>query len=133
MSNAKTIRVVCAIMLNEDGEILIARRKEGRVRSGYWEFPGGKIHSNESPERAITREIKEEMSIEIIPERIVGSYIHEYPDIKVELTALLCDCKTAPINSTDHDAILWVKSSELKNQTLSEADLRLWELIVRNS
>lgn len=129
MSNIKTIRVVCAIMLNQDGEILISRRREGRVRSGYWEFPGGKIHSNESPERAITREINEEMSIDVIPERIVGTYIHEYPDIKVQLIGLLCNYRSVPNYSADHDAILWVKRSELKNQHLSEADLKLWALI----
>jgi 8-oxo-dGTP diphosphatase len=133
MGKVNSIRVVCAIMLNEDAEVLIARRKEGRVRAGFWEFPGGKIHANESPERAIAREINEEMSIDIIPERILSTYSHEYPDLNIELIAVLCKFNDLPVLSTDHDSILWVKKSELKNQTLSEADLRLWELIERNS
>ena len=55
----KTIRVVAAIIIDE-GKIFATQRGYGEFKGG-WEFPGGKIEPNETPEAAIVREIKEEL------------------------------------------------------------------------
>lgn len=57
----KIVHVAAAIMLNDNGEVLLAERPEGKIWPGYWEFPGGKIEGNELPEAALIREMREEI------------------------------------------------------------------------
>ena len=59
------IDVVAAIITNSEGKILIAQRNLKKSQGGLWEFPGGKIEPNETPEEAIVREIKEKLNKEI--------------------------------------------------------------------
>ena len=59
------INVVAAIITNSEGKILIAQRNFKKSQGGLWEFPGGKIEPNETPEEAIAREIKEELNMDI--------------------------------------------------------------------
>jgi len=56
--------VVACALVDQDGRILIAERPKGKDHSGLWEFPGGKIDIGETPERAIIRELYEELSVE---------------------------------------------------------------------
>ena len=55
--------VVCVALIDEDGRVLIAQRPEGKSLAGFWEFPGGKVEMNESPETALIRELHEELVI----------------------------------------------------------------------
>jgi len=59
----KTLLVVCAALINDKGEVLLAQRPEGKRLAGKWEFPGGKVEADESPEAALTRELQEELGI----------------------------------------------------------------------
>ena len=63
------INVVAAIIKNEGGKILIAKRNLKKSQGGLWEFPGGKIEKDETREEAIIREIKEEKRIRQEPEQ----------------------------------------------------------------
>ena len=58
------IHVAACALLDADGRILIARRPEGKPMAGLWEFPGGKIEANETPEQAVVRELREELGVE---------------------------------------------------------------------
>jgi 8-oxo-dGTP diphosphatase len=58
-STNKTIRVVAAIIT--DGDKYFATQRGYGEWKGYWEFPGGKIEAGETPEKALRREIKEEL------------------------------------------------------------------------
>ena len=57
------IQVVAGILLNSDGHFLLAKRPVGKIYEGYWEFPGGKVESNEDGSGALIRELKEELGI----------------------------------------------------------------------
>jgi 8-oxo-dGTP diphosphatase len=59
----QNIFVVAAAIFSEKGEILLARRPAGKPLAGFWEFPGGKIESGESPQQALIRELQEELGI----------------------------------------------------------------------
>ena len=61
----KIIYVSAVALIDWQGKVLISLRPEKKILSNYWEFPGGKIKSNEMPEDAIIREVKEELSIDI--------------------------------------------------------------------
>ena len=76
------INVVAAILEKED-KILIAKKKEGKPLAGFWEFPGGKVENGETLEKALIRELKEEMDIEIEIKDYVGESIHDYGDNKI--------------------------------------------------
>ncbi len=65
MTAQKTIEVSAAVLLRSDGSFLLAQRPKGKVYEGYWEFPGGKIESGESPHHALCRELHEELGITV--------------------------------------------------------------------
>jgi len=60
-----TIHVVAAALYDSQGRVLIAERPPGKYLSGRWEFPGGKVGENETPEAALIRELKEELGIDV--------------------------------------------------------------------
>lgn len=72
------IEVAAAIIENDQGQILIARRRQGKSQGGLWEFPGGKLEAGESPEACLVRELREEMNIEIVPYAPYGVNEHDY-------------------------------------------------------
>ncbi len=77
---------VTAAILKKDNKILIAKRKEGHL-ANKWEFPGGKLESNESPEECLKRELREEFGIDTKIGKLVATSIYEYPHIKIKLMA----------------------------------------------
>ena len=80
------IIIVTAAIIKKDNKFLIAKRKEGHL-ANKWEFPGGKLEPNETPEDCLKRELSEEFGIETIIGKYVTKSIHEYPHIKIELIA----------------------------------------------
>lgn len=61
---AKLLLVAACALIDRDGRILMARRPEGKSMAGLWEFPGGKLAKDETPEAALVRELKEELAID---------------------------------------------------------------------
>ena len=59
------VTVSAVVMIDIDGRVLIAQRPEGKSMAGLWEFPGGKLEPGETPERALIRELKEELGVDI--------------------------------------------------------------------
>jgi 8-oxo-dGTP diphosphatase len=59
-----TVEVAAAVIQRADGAFLLAQRPAGKVYAGYWEFPGGKVEAGEAAERALVRELHEELGIE---------------------------------------------------------------------
>jgi len=57
--------VVAAVMVREDGRLLLARRPSGSHLAGFWEFPGGQVEVGESAEEALARELREELGVEV--------------------------------------------------------------------
>ena len=89
----KTARVVAAVIkaINENGEPIIfaTQRGYGDFKGG-WEFPGGKIEEGETKEKAIEREIKEELDMDIKCESLFDEHAYEYPNKTINLIVLNC-------------------------------------------
>ena len=114
--------VVAAIIENNDGDILIAKRNLKKAQGGLWEFPGGKIEKNESADDAIKREIKEELNIDIEINKWLIEKKYEYPERTINL--ILCSAKWigGDLNLFEHEDSKWIKKEDIFKYEFAEAD-----------
>jgi 8-oxo-dGTP diphosphatase len=77
--------VACAIIEDESGRVLLAKRPEGKCLSGFWEFPGGKIEAGESAEAALVRELEEELLIQTQIFQTLEAVEHHYENFSIQL------------------------------------------------
>ena len=111
--------VVAAIIQDELGNFLCAKRGDWKSLAHKWEFPGGKAKPNEALEEAIVREIAEELSAKIT----VVREFHRNHFEDIELVSFVCDLTgPKPTTSTDHSELRWVSESELADLDWAEAD-----------
>ncbi|WP_311406560.1 (deoxy)nucleoside triphosphate pyrophosphohydrolase [Liquorilactobacillus uvarum] len=127
----KEIYVVGAALLS-DNRILAAKRKNNRTLGGMWEFPGGKIKENETPQAALKRELEEEFSDKIIigPQAAVTAS-YEYSFGRVHLTVYYAKLLTQNFKLVAHSQIRWVRPSELRSLEWPPADLPIIEKITQ--
>lgn len=123
---------VTAAILKKDNKILIAKRKEGHL-ANKWEFPGGKLESNESPEECLKRELREEFGIDTKIGKLVATSIYEYPHIKIKLMAYEVEYITGEFRLNDHQEIIWVSKEDLSNYDLAPADIPIVKKIISYS
>ncbi|AZK48470.1 (deoxy)nucleoside triphosphate pyrophosphohydrolase [Paenibacillus lentus] len=116
------IQVAAALIENKQGQLLIARRREGKSQAGLWEFPGGKIEAGESGEECLRRELMEEMNIEIEPYEYLGVNDHWYGEVHIRLLAWKAKYKAGEVILVDHDEYRWVEKGELNSFDFAEAD-----------
>lgn len=79
------VDVVCGVIWSDDGRYLLAQRPEGRIWSGWWEFPGGKMEAGESAAAAIRRESHEELGIQVTRADPWLRRVFDYPHARVRL------------------------------------------------
>jgi len=117
------IDVTCAVIRNEDNEVLIVQRGEFTDHPLKWEFPGGKIDRGESEEDCIFREIKEELSIDIVICGRLPEVIHDYGLKKIRLIPFICDTLDEFPFLSEHIDFRWVRAENLSLIDFSEADV----------
>jgi mutator protein MutT len=118
----KRIRVVAAL-IGKGGRWLIARRGGADAFAGKWEFPGGKIRDGESDRDALTREIREELGVEVRVGALVCETEHDYPELSVHLRFYDCDVVSGVIGSSaDHELLAWAAAQDLEKFDFLEAD-----------
>ena len=84
-SNKKIVEVAVAVLQKLDGSFLLTQRPTGKEYAGYWEFPGGKVESGETPHDALVRELHEELGIHVITAYPWLLRIYTYPHATVRL------------------------------------------------
>ncbi|MBN2981729.1 MULTISPECIES: (deoxy)nucleoside triphosphate pyrophosphohydrolase [Cohnella] len=117
------VEVAAAVIEDEAGRILIARRKKGKSQEGLWEFPGGKIEPGESVQTCLRRELLEEMNIEIAPGEPFAVNEHDYGPVRIRLTACMARYVRGEIRLADHDECRWVGRGELREFRWAPADV----------
>jgi 8-oxo-dGTP diphosphatase len=111
--------VVAAIIQDELGNFLCAKRGEWKSLPGKWEFPGGKAKTEESLEIAIVREIAEELNVDV---SVVREF-HRNRYEEIVLVSFVCELLgDKPNQSTDHSELRWVSEGELSELDWAEAD-----------
>ena len=119
--------VVAAALIDVDNRVLIAQRPEGKSMAGLWEFPGGKLADGESPEAALVRELREELSIEVC-ETCLAPFTfasHAYDAFHLMMPLYLCRRWEGDIAPREGQAVKWVRASRLAEWPMPPADLPL--------
>lgn len=123
----KTIRVVAAIIIDE-GKIFATQRGYGEFKGG-WEFPGGKIEPNETPEAAIVREIKEELDTEVQVIELLDTVEYDYPKFHLSMDCFICQVRSGDLVLKEHEAAVWLTKDTLYSVDWLPADRVLIEKI----
>jgi len=119
------IPVTCAIIRNEDNEVLVVQRGEKTDHPYKWEFPGGKQGKGETEDECIIREIREELSMDIIICSRLEPVEYDYGHKKIRLIPFVCDTLEELPVLTEHIDFKWVPDEKLESVDLCEADIRV--------
>ena len=123
----KRIEVAAAIIINND-KIFACQRGYGEWKD-WWEFPGGKIESGETPEDALLREIREELSIEISINRHLTTVDYDYPNFHLSMLCYQARIISGSLILKEHENAKWLKKDELKTVNWLPADLEVLETV----
>ena len=118
------IIVASVALINSDNQILIAQRPKEKHLSSLWEFPGGKVEKNESPENTLIRELKEELNVNINQKCVAPLTFSEFDYKEFNLLLLLYVCRRwdGDPESMENNPIKWVKSNKLREYKMPPAD-----------
>ena len=125
------ILVSAVIMIDIDGRILLAQRPKGKSMAGLWEFPGGKVEDGETPERALIRELNEELNIDVT-EACLAPFVfasHSYPDFHLLMPTFLCRRWDGILMPQEGQTLKWVKIKDLSSYPMPPADEPLLAMI----
>ena len=127
----KRIEVVAAI-IRKEGRIFATQRGYGEWKD-WWEFPGGKMEPGETPEEALKREIREELSTEIRVDDLLCTVEYDYPKFHLTLHCYLCSLVTEALHLNEHEAARWLANDELDSVKWLPADREVIEKIIMRS
>jgi A/G-specific adenine glycosylase len=115
---------VTAAIIQKDSRVLLAQRPAHGLLGGLWEFPGGTLEATDKGlEQCLTREIAEELGVDVHIIAPFGSYQHAYTHFKMTLHAFLCRIGPNEIpQSLEHDGIAWVSLAELSAYPMGKVD-----------
>lgn len=116
------IDVTCAI-IERDGLVLAARRGASMHLPHEWEFPGGKLRPGEQEAECLIREVREELSIEVTPERRLRDSVHDYGGKHVRLIPYVCRFVSGKIVLLEHAEARWLNPEELRGLNWCAADI----------
>lgn len=123
--------VSAVALLDADNRVLLAQRPEGKAMAGMWEFPGGKVHENESPETALVRELREELAIDVTESCLAPLTFASHPYETFHLLMPLFVCRTwkGTVTPVEGQALTWVRPAKLRDYPMPPADLPLIPLL----
>lgn len=123
----KHIEVVAAVIC--DGNRIFATQRGYGEWKDWWEFPGGKMESGETPEAALQREIREELATEISVENLLTTVDYDYPNFHLTMYCYICNVKSGSLTLLEHEAAKWLTRDELSSVKWLPADEEVVEKI----
>ncbi|OAG28634.1 (deoxy)nucleoside triphosphate pyrophosphohydrolase [Thermodesulfatator autotrophicus] len=126
----KRFPVVAACLL-KDGKILLTQRPPGKIRGGFWEFPGGKQEEGETLEQALKREILEELGLKVSVGPKLAQVDFDYPEAAITLYCFSCEIVSGSPRALEGQKIGLFLPSEIEKLPLAPADKLLWEKLKR--
>ena len=126
------MKKVTAAILIKDEKILIAKRKADDRQAGKWEFPGGTVEQNETPQACLKREMKEEFGIVVTVDEYIGKSIYHYDHGAIQLLAYRVRWESGQIALNDHADYRWVSAKQLADYDFAPADIPFVEKLQNN-
>lgn len=124
----KTVNVVAAIIM-KDNKVFATQRGYGELKDG-WEFPGGKIEQDETPENAIVREIHEELDTEIRADNYLTTIEYDYPTFHLSMKCYICSVISGSLKLLEHENAKWLSRDELFSVQWLPADVKVVEALM---
>ena len=124
----KTIEVVAAIIRKGD-KIFATQRGYGDWKD-WWEFPGGKMEPGETPEAALVREIREELSAEIHVDAFLHTVDYDYPQFHLTMHCYMCSLTGEALHLNEHEAARWLDKDDIHSVNWLPADEILLPIII---
>ncbi len=121
---ARVLYVAACALVDRDGRVLLAQRPEGKAHAGQWEFPGGKIEDGETPEAALIRELREELTVEPC-ETCLEPFAfasRAYPDFHLFMPLFVCRRWDGFVRPTEGQNVTWVPPNEIARFDMPPAD-----------
>ena len=121
---ANLILVVACALVDGDGRVLVAERPSGKAMARLWEFPGGKVEPHETPEAALIRELKEELSIDVTAACLapLSFASHAYDDFHLLMPLYVCRKWDGQIAPREGQKTQWKRPRELFDLPMPAAD-----------
>jgi 8-oxo-dGTP diphosphatase len=118
------VLVAAVALIDVDGRVLLARRPSGKAMAGLWEFPGGKVQPGETPERALIRELKEELGVDTAASCLAPFTFasHRYPDFHLLMPLYLCRRWSGIAHGREGQELAWVRPARLDQFAMPPAD-----------
>jgi 8-oxo-dGTP diphosphatase len=124
--------LVSAAVIFRDGKVLAGQRKRGGDHALKWEFPGGKVEPGESPQRALVRELREELSIEAEIGAELSRDRYEYPGGRsVDLLFFAVERFSGEPVPSAFEQIRWIEPEALPSLDFLEGDVEFVERLAR--
>ena len=126
-----TVLVSAVVLVDADGQVLLAQRPEGKSMAGLWEFPGGKVEAGETPEAALIRELGEELAIDTAESCLAPlSFVsHAYDDFHLLMLVYVCRKWKGTPQPVEGGELIWARAARLRDYDMPLADLPLIAVI----
>ena len=125
----KVVRVVAAVIKNdEENKVFATARGYGKYK-GWWEFPGGKIEEGETPQQALVREIREELSVDIEVGDLIGTVEYDYPDFHLSMDCFYAKIVAGSIELKEAEDAKWLTYDQLDDVKWLPADKELIDMM----
>lgn len=127
MSQLPILLVVACALVDADRRVLIAQRPPGKSLAGLWEFPGGKVEADETPEAALIRELEEELGVSTKTACLapVSFASHSYENFHLLMPLYACRKWQGQPQNREHTALKWVRPQALRDYPMPPADAPL--------
>ena len=132
MKLKKLVKVVAAIIENDQNEILCALRSPEMALPNMWEFPGGKVEKNEDIYSALEREIDEELGCKIkTTKEVFNDNTHECETFIIQLITIKCKIVDGTPLPSEHSKLIWLKRENLDSLKWAPADIPAVEELIQ--
>ncbi|TPK57458.1 (deoxy)nucleoside triphosphate pyrophosphohydrolase [Mesorhizobium sp. B2-4-19] len=128
----RLLLVAACALVDTDGRVLLAQRPEGKQLAGLWEFPGGKVEPDETPEQCIIRELHEEIGIETeIPCLAPLTFAsHSYDGFHLLMPLFVCRRFRGIAQPREGQALKWVRPKQMRDYPMPPADAPLIPFLI---
>lgn len=123
----EVVLVVALALVDSDDRVLLAQRPAGKSMAGLWEFPGGKVEPHETPERAVIREVKEELDIDVEQSCLAPLTFasHSYQDFHLLMPLYVCRIWGGVARTMEGQVLKWVRPVAMDDYPMPPADAPL--------